>query len=55
MGHRTTLDAETGNTYHVAKDEDDPVLIRAGVYFLKMYVDKFLLPKPGGFGRPGSP
>ena len=54
MGHRTTLDADWGVTHHLANNEDDPVLIRSGVYFLKMYVDKSLLDKQKGFGRLGA-
>ena len=54
QGQRTTLEAETGNTYHVAKDEDDPLIVRSGVYFLNMHVDKYLLNGNGGVGRPGK-
>ena len=55
-GHRTTLDDADHESYTVHKDtgEVDPVINRAGVYFLKMFVHKRLLKPPTGFVRPGE-
>ena len=51
-GHRTTLDDEWGDSYTVHKEsgEEDPVVNRLGVYFMKIYVNKRLLKRPATSG-----
>ena len=42
-GHRTTLDEDYGDTVHEQRNAHDAILVRSGVYFLKMFVRKKLV------------
>ena len=44
QGFRTTLDEDFGETLHKESGQTDPLIVRNGVYFLKMRVSKHLLP-----------
>ena len=44
QGFRTTLDADTGETVHKETGETDPIIVRNGVYFMRMRVQQCLLP-----------
>ena len=52
---RATLDEDFGLLHHKPTGEEDPLLCRQGVYFMKMMVSKKLLQPPPdeGFGRRG--
>ena len=58
QGHRTTLDEHTGSTLHLKKNEEDPVLVRSGVYFIKMFVKRDTVhgkPQPETVPPPPTP
>ena len=50
-GHRTLTDAWGGITVHTASDTDDPVILRNGVYFIKMLLPDHVVNQD--FTRPG--
>ena len=55
-GHRSILEADSGEYVHVAKQEADPIVVRHGVYFIKMRVDNSLISEASAdFVRPGNP
>ena len=45
-GFRTTLDEDWGETVKKDTDEKDPLIVRNGVYFMKMRIDNKFLPPP---------
>ena len=45
QGFRTTLDEDTGETVHKETGQTDPLIVRNGVYFMRMRVRQTLLPK----------
>ena len=53
QGHRTLLGEHAGVTVHKDTDADDPVIVRNGAYFLKMYVSDSIAGRPQGFARHG--
>ena len=55
-GHRNILDEDSGEFIHKETNEVDPYVAKHGVYFMKMRVDRQLLPvnTNSAFGRPGS-
>ena len=53
-GYRSMLDEDDGYIEHKATGKREPLLCRAGVYFLKLHVHRRLLQQPEGFVRPGA-
>ena len=55
-GHRNILDHDSGEFIHRETNEVDPYVAKHGVYFMKMRVDRSLLPADHGqdFHRLGS-
>ena len=54
-GHEGTLGADYGSTTKLATGEQDPLICRSGVYFMKMNVKRKFLEPAQGVGRPGTP
>ena len=54
--HRIILEDDHGTIIHKPSGEQDPLLVRNGVYFMKMIVKHNLLrpPSESGFARQGQ-
>ena len=52
--HRAILDEDDGLLQHKPTGEEDPLLCRNGVYFMKMHVRKRLLGNDQDLGRQGK-
>ena len=54
MGHQTLLDTHAGITVEKTTGGNDPVIVRNGAYFIKMYVNEAIAKRPKDFHGRGQ-